>query len=178
LQNGSCGNFYWQGHGGPQSIGVSTNPVATDHLTVAEVNRLLGNQGYLGTNTFANNHPYRLVILDGCETWSWDWAKAWGIPWFSEDIKANHTSRGLDVCAYVGWTKTVWTFRSNNGGEAYGRCLSALFSAWYSGYPLKQCLTAYNQQLTNDLNKPYLPANNNFNSWKIAGCADLTIQDR
>jgi len=178
LLNGSCGNFYWMGHGNTTVISPTTNLVSTERITTTELQPALGNQGYIGTNTFANNHPYRLVILDGCNTYSWPWAKTWGIPWFGEDVKDHYISEGLDVCAFVGWTKTTYTSYSNNGGEAYGRCQRELFANWYAGFTLKQCLNFYNQALTNELNKPYLPATNNFNSWKIAGCSDLRTSDR
>jgi hypothetical protein len=171
LNDPSCGNFYWMGHGGPQSIG----PVTNAGLTRLDISRLLGNRGYLGPNTFYNNHAFRLVILDGCNTSSWDWAKAWGIPFFEEQSEAVYAAEGLDYCAFVGWTNKTDQVETTAGGDAYGMCLNALFYYWYNRYPLKQCLNAYNIQLTNNGNGTYL---HHFNEWKIVGCADLRSSDR
>ena len=177
LANQNCANFYWQGHGGPNIISPISDTHTTyvnDGLTPGDVARLLGNRGQAG-NAFFNNHPYRLVILDACNTWAIAWANVFGIPLFGEETKAVFTQYGLDPCAFVGWREKTSQYPTADARNAYGRCLNELFGNWYTGQTLKQCLTAYNTALKDPLNSPYLFS---FDSWKIAGCSDLTSRDR
>src|SRR5205807_1637758 len=133
---------------------------------------LLGNRGQQGSNLY-NNHPYRLVILNGCTTWGEGWVWAWGLPTIvGEETKAVFDRYGLDHAAYVGWNRNFEA--CNTGGDAYATCLSTLFGKWREGRPLRECLVAYTAQANDPGNAHCFVVD----YWKIAGCGDLTIDDR
>jgi hypothetical protein len=173
LADANSGNFYWLGHGGPNSIGPTTNAGWGDTLASREVRALLINWGPVpwNSNILWNFHPYRLVILDGCQTWSKEWATTWGIPLLQTNTIADYAQMGLDPCAYVGWSAIQTNTISSAAGTAYGNCLNELFRRWYIGQTLADCMTAYTAKLMDPANTP---RRINSETWHVAGCTNLT----
>ena len=99
LADGNCGNLYWMGEANPYAFGSSNERT---YLSADNIAQLLGNRGTLG-NALLNDHPYRLVIIDGCTSWGIELPKAFGMAVFGEETKPVFNQVGLDPSAYVGW---------------------------------------------------------------------------
>ena len=50
-----------------------------------------------------------------------------------------------------------------------------MFGNWYPHQTLRYCFVAYNAALKDQFNARFLF---HFETWKIAGCGDLTTEDR
>lgn len=179
LADGSSANFYWWGHGGRFAIGP--HPKKQPFLMARDVKDFLRNA--------ALDHPYRLVILDGCETWSSEWADAFGIdfnPGGSTYTVQNFTSRGLNPQAFVGWDPTTPAPMTPDGVVWVQDALFYLWAYWQLGYPLDECLQQYAYYLVDvhgfndDGDWLGIGANGipDYKEYKISGCVDLTTYDR
>jgi hypothetical protein len=97
---GSGNNFLFFGEAGDTTIGW--NP---GFLKASDVANVLG----YGTN-IVSRRPYRLVFLDGCDTYSPRWARAFGIPFSpngSQCTVADYQAIGRDPRAFVGMDPRV-----------------------------------------------------------------------
>lgn len=60
--------------------------------------------------SYPNKHPYRLVILNGCETYSKGWADAFGVdfsPGGTTNTVLHYYQQRRQSQAFVGWTASV-----------------------------------------------------------------------
>jgi len=180
LADSSAANFYWWGHGGPDVIVPWSKP-KPPYLRAQVLRDLLGN--------LALDHPYRLVILDGCNTYSQEWAEAFGIdfdPAGNNNTVQNFISRGLNPQAFVGWVVETPAPNIPAGVEYFEDSLFYLWAYWQLGYPLKDCLQQYTYYLVDvhgfnaDGNWLGIGANGipDLKEYKISGCRDLTTFDR
>lgn len=169
-------NFFWCGHGSLTGISGDTNNTS---ISTSKLELLLENQAFRSSTKKpkTDKHPYRLAILNGCETHSPLWAGAFGIP-FSPEGSTNPVSEylfaGREPRAFVGWEKEGELPDAGLGAALshaeYGEALSCFFSYWMSGFPLEICLDQFAAVATG-----YGFAGQD--SWKISGCTDLTRGD-
>jgi len=171
IKASDSGNFFWFGHGNGDTIYGNCN---RSSIISDEVEEALQNKKHRSSNKIArgNKHPYRLVIMNGCETYSRDWANAFGID-YSEGGTTNdvyaYYRQGRQSRAFVGWKTSISVPRPGNPSffsDYYAMGLAALFSGWMDGYTLETCLTWY----------AYYMKNYGFSghdSWKISGTAYL-----
>ncbi len=166
--------FFWLGHGG--SSAIEGNPDKSN-ISPLDVESVLGNFQSKSTpkHPKTNSHPYKLVVLNGCQTDSSQWSQSFGIdydqvgttnyvPWFQ--------ASGRTPRAFVGWMKEnkapgAWDIALGGVAHAeFGSALGSLWSDWMNGFPLEACLGDFADSATN----------NNFtgqDSWHISGCVDL-----
>ena len=167
-QDGS-GNFFWFGHGATDTI---QGNIKRSAILASEVETQLMNKKHRSTRKHAraNEHPYRLAILNGCNTYSPDWANAFGID-FSPGGSTNdvfaYYQQGRQSQAYVGWVNTIEV--PGYGAPAYWStqyavALADLFSRWMDGYALETCLLWY----AYDMDQYNFDGHD---SWKISGTA-------
>lgn len=166
-------NFFWIGHGAYNAILGNK-----EHADVGptDIEDILGNLAYKSSpkHPKEDKHQYRLVILNGCETYSSLWAGVFGIPFSSEtttNIVLDYQYTGQMPRAFVGFTEIIkipFNFDPTGIGHAqYGLALGELFSKWMAGYPLDFCLDSFADTAL------YYGYTGN-DSWRISGCTDLT----
>lgn len=172
--------FFWCGHGSDTTFGGN---LPKSFIGTADIEPLLGNTSYKSRPTHPRQdlHPYKLVILNGCETYSALWAGVFGIQFSattSTEMTLDYLNTDRTPRAFVGWTTTVdmpemvrilphlgcdWP----TAHLRYGNALGQLFTSWMSGYPLDVCVD----------NFATTAASYSFrgqDSWCISGCYDLT----
>jgi hypothetical protein len=125
LSQGSYRNFYYYGHGGPNTIGTDGHEFDTNGYVTVGL-RLPGSKAYLESgyvqnvltfNKYAGSRPYRFVWLDGCSTANGNWPTAFGVDKTSYDLDhytnnvANPKHRRPS--AFMGWNQTI-------GGPGWG----------------------------------------------------------
>jgi hypothetical protein len=151
-------NFYYFGHGSPNSIGGDENatsngvaisskilPGSTAHLTSQWVH---DNVTY---NKYRGGQFYRFVWLDGCSTaapgGNWPWA--WGVPAATEPLSYYQSTTsnpsGERPSVFVGWdvetgggpgwgtVNTWWQFRADWMSEWSGSEVEPLVYAFEDG---------------------------------------------
>jgi hypothetical protein len=177
------GNFFWFGHGGNDIIAGNPNHSEIDPI---DVKALLGNFSSMSTpkHPKSDNHPYKLAILNGCETYSAEWADAFGVDFSasgSSDSVGDYEYVGRTPQAFVGWTKTIGVPGNNDLfwegilDADYGDALAYMFQDWMAGYPIYQCVGDFSTQALYLVPLPYLFQN--VDSWQISGCYDLERGD-
>ncbi|MGH7976029.1 MAG: Ig-like domain-containing protein, partial [Limisphaerales bacterium] len=177
------GNFFWFGHGAANAI--AGNPKHSI-ITALDVINTLNNKAYTTTDKTPenNDHPYKLVILNGCQTYSYIWASAFGIDYSannSSDLVSDYTLAGRQPRAFVGWTKEIGVPGYNDIpyegmlDADYGEALGVMFQEWMAGYPIYQCVEDFSDQALLLVPLPHLFEN--VDSWKISGCYDLERGD-
>ena len=182
---GKSGNFFWFGHGGEINDDFICGNPDRSNITANDVENDLQNKAFRSTPKVptTNKHPYRLTILDTCDSYTPGWAGAFGADFSangSSDSAADYAYVGRPQRAFVGWTKKIGVPGGNDlffGGlldAEYAQALGMLFGSWMEGYPLDYCM---NQFTTTALNaEPYYFQN--AYAWKISGCHDLTKDDQ
>jgi hypothetical protein len=170
------GNFFWLGHS--SGGGVILGNEKHSGLGTFDVSKQLGNYAYQSTpkHPRTNQHPYHLVILDGCETYDQTWANAFGIdfsPGGSVNSRADYDAAGRPERALVGWTNIVYLPTSSDFSDLahaqYANALGTMFGTWMDGYPLYYCV---GQFAGNAIPNGFTGAD----SWQISGCVDLERQ--
>ncbi len=120
-----CRNLYFYGHGGPDVLGTTrTNPAPTGYIRQPEVENALHNHDKNPFYGF-NNHPYRFVFLDGCNTANGDWCKTFGIPKKRNMPLADFQNRGLRTRAFLGWSSKIpWSIGGTAPDQGHIRFIS------------------------------------------------------
>jgi hypothetical protein len=159
MTNGVTKNFYCNAHGTATEMTASQfgfQPMA--RIKSSEVADRLGNHYYPPNGRNGGLHPsnpYRFVFLDGCETMSLSWRRAFGIfPKWARNWAARHYH--VKEQAFVGWKRkmTMWlagsydpqthALRYNESVDvawSYGRTLgNDFYYDWIYGATLAQCL--------------------------------------
>jgi hypothetical protein len=176
LDSMSSGNFFWFGHGNGDAIAGN---VKKSNLGTGDVENRLNNKAHRSTpkNPRKNKHPYRFVVLNGCETYSEDWAHAFGVdfaPNGSQTITTSYVLAGRMPRAFVGWKKQIDVpnrFGSFIGYETeYSEGLAYLFFNWMQGNFLNYSLGQYASRMA-------FHGFDDHDSWRISGCANLTRFD-
>jgi hypothetical protein len=167
-------NFFWFGHGSFSSISGNQSHSA---ITPGEVATALDNHSSISTPTHpkTDKHPYRLVILNACETYSQLWSGAFGIDFSASGspyTTAYYLYAGRSPRAFVGWVDQIdvpdypsW-YQSDVSPE-YTEALAQLYYNWMAGNYLAYSL---NQFATKAAQHGF----SNANTFKISGCVDLT----
>jgi len=172
----SGNNFMFFGEAGDTSVGW-----APGFLKASDVANTLG----YGTNS-VQRHPYRLVFLDGCNTYSKKWANAFGVPfsangspWTSADFQAV----GRAPRAFVGMTQSVmaptqgwveWQW------DIFFQAHAALIDSWMGGETIQQSMLEYRYTMIFYNVFGFTGARQYADrgySWQISGCPDLTKRD-
>ena len=164
--------FFWLGHGGANVL--LGNPDLSN-ISAQDVRKALGNFEFDSTpkHPKTNSHPYKLVILNGCETDSVLWTRSFGIdysPPGTTNFVAQYMAAGRSPRAFVGWVKqndapnVVDYFGITH--VQFGDALAELFSHWMAGDPLGICMETFS-----DTALGY--GFEGQDSWNISGCWDL-----
>ncbi len=155
LARGDVGNFFWCGHGDPTGFGSAENDADVKRglsaITQSDLNAALGT--HMDGRGWSNRqHPYRLVILNCCDSADDDrLANAFGIEGGTHDHQWFEKRDELPQ-AFVGWNAIIrvpgcwWWNRYipiQTSFFGYGVHLNILFTLWMSGYiPIAQCVDA------------------------------------
>jgi len=172
LTSANSGNFFWFGHSGGASF---TGNGDKSHIEALDIENALENKKHRSKppkSSFQNKHPYRLVILNGCETYSAEWALAFGFDFAptgsTHDVLA-YIRQGRQPQAFVGWEENIQVPISGAdflGHLYYATALAYLFSNWMDGFLLEEGLRQYSDYL-------YVLGYAGHRSWKISGSASL-----
>lgn len=135
LSAGRYRNFYYHGHGGPNTIGTDVHVFDTNGLVTAGT-RLPGSKAFLTSqilsneftfNRYSGSRPFRFAWLDGCSTANGNWPGAFGVGKTTNSLSWYTNSatnpKHMRPSAFVGWNQTVggptwgsaqafWNFRS------------------------------------------------------------------
>jgi hypothetical protein len=172
--------FFWQGHGAANTI--LGNADKSD-ISTLEVQDAL--QNFLPRATpkhpRTNAHPYRLVVLNGCQTDGDQWPRSFGIdydPVGTTNYVPYYQATGRSPRAFVGWMKQndAPTYPDVGGAvhAAFAQALGALWGDWMANVPLESCLEHFSEIATNNsLNYRFTGQD----SWHISGCVDLQRND-
>ena len=182
---GKSGSFFWFGHGGELGDDFICGNPDRSNITANDVENDLQNKAFRSTSKLpkTNKHPYRLTILNACDTYTPGWAGAFGVDFSANgslDSAANYAAVGRSQRAFVGWTKKIGVPGGNDlffGGlldAEYAQALGYLFGDWMAGYPLNYCMSQFSSSALNS-EPTYFQ---NQDSWKISGCYDLERNDQ
>lgn len=171
LKSPEAGNFFWFGHGASDAIQGNAKKATID---AGEIEQLLENKKHRSKPplySYNNRHPYRLVILNGCDTYSPDWANAFGFDFSpagtTNDVLA-YIRQGRQPQAFVGWKEAVEVPPNfdSTGHARYATALAYLFSNWMEGYLLEEGLRQYADYL-------FVLGYKGHRSWSVSGSASL-----
>ncbi|MDB6053529.1 MAG: hypothetical protein JWN25_1052 [Verrucomicrobiales bacterium] len=166
LRAPNSGNFFWFGHGMIDAIQGNAKKAS---IAPGDIENELKNKKHRSTLRLprVNEHPYRLVILNGCETYGAEWANAFGFD-FSPNGTTNDvvafSQQGRQSQAFVAWTKSIEvpSGTSSSLHQKYAEGLGYLFSKWMDGYALENCLHSYDVIMT-------INGFAGHDSWRISG---------
>ena len=182
-------NFLWFGHGSDWALSNGKGDDGFQGITFLDVQEALHNH-YYGTangnrvgnlNESINQHPYRLVILIGCETDGVNWCNAFGITQKPSTV-AEYQALQRKPRAIVLWETDVGVPAGAAPGNIIGRqalqhskmaeALAAFFANWMSNRPLNICMNAFVQKA---LDGKILGIDRfwGMENYKIYGCQDL-----
>lgn len=176
---GQSSHFFWFGHcGDMQLYGDSDKTKA--HLLAADVKEKLRNFGYPAkkTSTKRNRHPYKLVVLNGCNSYGQHWADAFGID-FKNDTNMVASVAGYNAIyreprAFVGWKETIDVPTSFGDffdqHVEYTAALQALWVGWMSNDSIEECVEEFASRAAED-------GFDGLDSYVISGCSDLRLED-
>lgn len=168
-------HFFWCGHSGDGQI-YGDHRKNKAQLEAGEVQDALGNIGYprKKTSKIGNKHPYKLVVINGCNSYSLYWARAFGID-FAKGGEPVSISEYTSVCreprAYVGWEEKI-TVPSALGmlwfdkHAEYGEALQLLWVNWMADEPISVCIEEFVQKALEE-------GFSGMDSYKISGCHNL-----
>ena len=168
LKSSDSGNFFWFGHGSTSVI--HGDEKITAYIQPDDVEGYLQNKKHKSKEGLArdNKHPYRLVILNGCNTYGPDWANAFGID-YSPDGTTNdvfaYYQQGRQSQVFVGWTNSIEVpgkFSPTSSSVEYAEGLANLFSRWMDGYAIDSCMTQYALLMA-------IHGFSGHDSWRISG---------
>ena len=174
MKSGDAGNFFWFGHAGGGSA-ITGNPTKS-RIDVIEVQDALGNIKHRSKppkRSYQNKHPYRLVILNSCQSYDAGWAHAFGMDYnplgTTNDVLAYY-QQGRQSQAFVGWDENIEVPTAADatgvGHSRYATALAYLFSAWMDGSLLEEGLRQYSDYLD-------VLGYQGHKSWKISGTASF-----
>lgn len=170
--------FFWLGHGGASTI---LGNAEKSNLSAVEVQNALGNLQWQSTpkHPKTNSHPYRLVVLNGCQTDSDIWSRTFGIdydPPGTTNYVAWYEATGRMPRAFVGWTQQNTAPGAIDAGGVlhaeFRQALAALWSDWMANLQLQACLENFAYAATNNF-----PPFTGQDSFHISGCVDLQRSD-
>ncbi len=164
-------NFFFSGHA--NAFFASAVAVACMYpIRASQVSQLLG---FSPSKSGASpKHPYRLVILKGCNTYSKAWANAFGIRPFwgtgrTPFTMADYEAIGLGPRAFVGWTGSVQIPTDPDAWLWWHEGYAELLDHWMGGERLDVCMEWFADAM--------LGWQGNA-SYGISGCIDLRRQQR
>jgi hypothetical protein len=174
LTNALAGNnyFFWLGHGNWNTILGNADH---SNISAREVQDALGNLLPQATpkHPKTNSHPYKLVVINGCQTDGDLWPRSFGIdydPPGTTNYVPWYQATGRSPRAFIGWTKENYAPGAGDftglAHAEFGDALGALWSDWMRGFPLNLCI----EDFTNSA------IQNGFagqDSYHISGCVDL-----
>jgi hypothetical protein len=181
LANGNAGNFFWYGHGSSYSFGAAETDsdinAGLSSVTAWDLGNALGNNWNRRHTRLIAHHPFRLVIMEGCDTAEdAQLSEAFGI------LGAIHSKQwfqrhGQPSQAYVGWTTEIFVpgcpvyddpFMNHSEHQA------DMFGLWMSEVPLVQCVVAGATPYLNGFGVP-VPFDTPLDAnWRIFGDPNLT----
>lgn len=166
-------NFFWFGHCS-RHIFYGSSSKSKGAIEPFDIRNVLENSGYsLKEKTkVLNKHPYRLVIMNGCNSYSATWSKEFGIDFSGNTSFQTTVSRYNSIYreprAFVGWKNDI-EVPNYFGNQNYGIALNILWTRWMNGDRLAQCMLDFLSYI-NDSNYEEI------SSFEISGCFDLTKQ--
>ena len=176
MKEANAGNFFFWGHGYIDNIAGNFNQA---RIMAGDVENALMNKAHRATPRVprSNQHPYRLTVLNACNTYSAEWANAFGVdfaPGGTHDTTVGYRSVGRTPRAFVGWVQMIDVpnrFGSWIGYEAeYAEGLGQLFFNWMEGNFLSYDMNQYAIKMA-------YHSFGGHSSWKISGCQNMTRFD-
>jgi hypothetical protein len=170
-------NFLFIGHGYADCISSANQVIMKDY----DIANVLGYGPHSSQNGYPTRHPYRLVFLDGCETFSPGLAKAFGCPFSATTVwtTSNFNAIGRAPRAFVGMTKRENMPSVGTGSLGWTIWTSAhkmFLDSWMAHNPLNECMSEYRMgMLYNGILNTDFPRRGK--EWKITGCVDLVRRD-
>ncbi|MCS1415255.1 MAG: hypothetical protein M2R46_02992 [Verrucomicrobia subdivision 3 bacterium] len=185
-------NFFWFGHGHAEFIAPRTpwfwepkrgaydpNNPPDDAIYTQEIAETLGNSTKIVWDFRTDpdiriKHPYRLVILMGCETVTSTWPNVFGISPETSTVQ-KYLDLGRKPRAIVLWhgeikvpqgahlNNIVYAGRQHN---EMAEALAVLFSNWMQNKPLNECMRLFAE-------KALEHGFTEMDTWQIYGCEDL-----
>ena len=148
LTNALAGNnyFFWLGHGNWNTILGNADH---SNISAREVQDALGNLLPQATpkHPKTNSHPYKLVVINGCQTDGDLWPRSFGIdydPPGTTNYVPWYQATGRSPRAFIGWTKENYAPGAGDvtglAHAEFGDALGALWSDWMRGFPLNLCI--------------------------------------
>ena len=140
ITNQNVRNVYYFGHGAPDYIGDTYNGLGSLYLSI-----LLNNQA-----ASTNNHRFRFVWLDGCETASAKWANAFGLGTRENVPLSDYTVRPGVFMGSVNKFVIASAIVDGAGNVVAGSCKQDMylfrseFAFWWgiNGQPVSEAITS------------------------------------
>lgn len=160
-------NFYFFGHGNTSLIGAYNHYVLSyNDIATALVNIPLNTQ-----IQHAAHHPYRFVVLDGCDTGAGIMSEAFAIPAITVNTNFFATA-GLESRAFVGFKSWKVSNVQQSNWENYSGMTSSFLADWLvRHYDVQTCVN-------NAVNDVYAVGAKMDSSVVIYGAYDLNIGTR
>ena len=175
-------HFFWFGHSNGYMIHGNGGETRSQ-LHYYEVQEKLRNMGCLikkPANDMSPDRetPYKLVVLNGCNSYSMPWANAFGIDYIVGTNKVSvedYLNARRDPRAFVGWKDEIdvpssLTLPFLNSHDAYEEALTLLWWNWVNGETIETCLNAFAEKASEN-------GFDGLDSYAISGCYDLKITD-
>ncbi len=172
-------HFFWFGHCGPEQL-YGDSDKSKAHLEAGYVQEKLNNMGYpvKKGSKVKNNYPYKLVVLNGCNSYSQYWARAFGVDYISGTNKVSveeYLDAHRDPRAFVGWKDQIdipshLIVPYYERHTEYTEALQTLWVNWKSEEPIETCLHAFAEKASEN-------GFDGLDSYAISGCYDLKITD-
>lgn len=148
--------------------------VPVDMIIPNDICEILENSNTYPDKRVAENdkRPYKLVVLNACETFDPNFSSAFGIDFLVNKSCAEYELFSRDPRAFVGWSNEIdvpgsrFGFPSYVAFYEYGTILANFWGRWMNNQPLENCLRAFD-----DGEQTY--RFEGLSSWRISGCRDL-----
>ncbi|MGH7953045.1 MAG: hypothetical protein ACREFE_14175, partial [Limisphaerales bacterium] len=138
-------NFYFFGHGNKSAIGAYNGYI----LTYNQIANALLNIPLSYKMTHAAEHPYRFVVLDGCDTGAGILSEAFAIPAITVSTNFFATA-GVESRAFLGYKSWKVDNIQQSNWENYSGMTSSFLAAWLSSsYNIGNCVSIAEQDAWN-----------------------------
>jgi hypothetical protein len=184
LQRWNIRNFYYFGHGAPDSIGGDVNTLdSSNNITGAK--NLPGSKAYLTSKWVHDNVtfnslwgpiPFRFVFLDGCDTAKGGWPQAWGVPKQAEPLsyyQSTNNTAGRRPSAFVGWDVEI------GGNKGWGTIdkFWQFRTSWMAQWSVEFATETLKNAFDDAFNFSNWVDQNHYNHMKIFGYQDMKFLD-
>ncbi len=131
-------NFFWFGHGEADNFGyrLKTNGTSVPYVYVGKEELRIALNNRRGKYA----HPYRLVMLYGCDTADSDLSTAFGIDNRGSSV-AEYGKKGLKSRAYIGAKGICGYYQDTQDINGLGDSFNIFYTRWMQNFSIGQCLS-------------------------------------